>query len=158
MIAGLLHDIQRFQVVRPRPVPFPRIGPKIPQIRQRGADPPLIPLNLLELEHFLVVALRLLAPAADGADIPKIAERRSQRPTISAQAIMFECFLIANVCFGVVAPRKMLVSLAIELFGVRIEHDREGHFWSNRSTACLAPVRIELPSPTRIVSKLYFRR
>src|SRR5207249_8628670 len=126
MIDGPLHDIQRFQVVRPRPVPFPRIGPKIPQIRQRGADPPLIPLNLLELKHFLVVALRLLAPATDGADIPKIAERRSQRPTISAQPIMLERFRIADVRFSVVAPRKMLVALAIELFGLRIEHWAKG--------------------------------
>src|SRR5438105_5756298 len=126
MIAGLLHYIPLFQVVRPRPLPFSRIGPKIPQIRQCGADPPLIPLNLLELEHFLVVALRLLAPATDGADIPKIAERRSQRTTISAQAIMFERFRIADVRFGVVAPRKMLVALAIELFGLRIEHWAKG--------------------------------
>ena len=54
------HDIERLKVIGSRTIPLPGVGAEIPQIGQGRPNALLVTQDLLQLQHFLIVALSRL--------------------------------------------------------------------------------------------------
>src|SRR5437867_8447060 len=152
-------QVERLKIIGPCPLPFAGVGAQVAQIRQRGADASLIAEDLLRLEDFLVVLLRLFPPAADRADVTQVAQSGDQRAPVSGLPVAGQGLLIVVVGLRVETAPEVLVADLIEPVGGRGGHGLPARSTSQdsiaRRTASLAPARIEVPSPTRIASKLY---
>src|SRR5207249_7414029 len=103
--------------------------------------------------------LRLLPPAADRADVAQVAQSGHQRAPVAGLPIAGQGLLIVVVRLRVETAPEVLVADLIEPVGGRDGHRLPVRCTSQeaiaRRTASFASARIEVPSPTRIASKLY---
>src|SRR5205807_1515648 len=103
-------QVERLKIIGPCPLPFTGVGAQVAQIRQRGADASLIAQDLLQLEHFLIVLLRLLPPAADRADVAQVAQGGHQRAPVAGLPVACQGLLIVVICFRVETAPEVLVA------------------------------------------------